>query len=249
MRRFVVLFRLLLLMNLRDKSTLFWSFAFPIGLIILYGIIWGTQTYGPFHTVAWLMVGVVVLNIMSSGFIGDAAWLTTLRERGFLVRVRATPLSNVELIAAYVLVRVALGLLQSALIIAVGMLLFAAPLTWEGLGGAMLLTILGIIVFIALGQAIAAVAPTPSASVALGQVIYFPLMFLSNLFVPITLLPTWLADLARWNPAYMLVDLLRPTLVPIAATQATWVNLLGLALYGLLGIVLAARFFRWTPQN
>jgi hypothetical protein len=34
----------------------------------------------------------------------------------------------------------------------------------------------------------------------------------------------------------------------MVATQAAWVNLLGLGLYGLLGLLVAVRFFRWSPR-
>lgn len=60
------------LMNLRNRATLFWNFAFPIGLILLYGVIWQPQ-------IAWLAVGIVALNLMSSGLLGDL-------DRGLPVR-------------------------------------------------------------------------------------------------------------------------------------------------------------------
>jgi ABC-2 type transport system permease protein len=51
------------------------------------------------------------------------------------------------------------------------------------------LAIVGGLVFLALGQLISAIAPNSSAAGAIGQVVYFPLMFVSNLFLPIEQLP------------------------------------------------------------
>jgi hypothetical protein len=48
------------------------------------------------------------------------------------------------------------------------------------------LALLGAAVFFAIGQAIGSVASTPRAAAAIGQALYFPLMFISNLFVPAT---------------------------------------------------------------
>ncbi|NOK64076.1 MAG: hypothetical protein GFH27_549409n50 [Chloroflexi bacterium AL-W] len=250
MRRFFTLSYALLLINLRNTSTLFWSFAFPIGLISLYGAIWGQEEFGPIQAITWLMVGIIVLNIMSSGFLGDSAWLTTVREQGILLRVRATPLPSRVLVGAYVVVRLLLVIMQSVLIAAVAMLFFGAQMAWSGLAVAFIIALLGAMVFIALGQAIGTMVPTSGAAVALGQVVYFPLMFVSNLFLPSDILPAWITEIARWTPAYMLVDLLRPALVPVVeASQAAWINLLGLGVYGVLGLVIAALFFRWTPKS
>ncbi len=72
-------------------------------------------------------------------------------------------------------------------------------------------------------------------------------MFISNLFMPIALMPDWVGALARWTPAFMLVDLMRPALTGVPAIQAGALNLLGLALFGAAGLAVAARYFRWEP--
>lgn len=84
MRRLLVLARSFLLINLRNRTTLFWNFAFPLGLMALYGLIMGEGQADRPTMIAWLAVGIVVLNLMSSGFVGDAAWLTNMRDQGVL---------------------------------------------------------------------------------------------------------------------------------------------------------------------
>jgi ABC-2 type transport system permease protein len=150
-------------------------------------------------------------------------------------------------VLAYTAVRLLLVLMQATLIVAVAVFALGASFTPGGVLGAGLLALAGALAFILMGQAIAAVAPTVGAANAVGQIIYFPLMFISNLFLPVEMLPGWLAALARWTPAFMLVDLMRPALVDVPAQQAGLLNLLGLALFGAVGLALAARFFRWEP--
>lgn len=238
MRRFLLLTKASMLMNLRNRVTLFWNVAFPIGLVLLYGLIWREQ-------IAWIAIGIVVLNIMSSGMLGDAAQLSNLRERGILRRVHATPLPAWQFITAYVLTRLVLVLIQSALIILTGILAYGARFTWAGLALALPCILVGSLVFLLLGQVISAVAPNSSAAGAIGQAIYFPLMFVSNLFLPLDLLPHWLSRVSIWTPATMLVDLIRPMLLPIPAVQSALVNGVGLFLYGGVALVLAAKLFRW----
>jgi ABC-2 type transport system permease protein len=242
MKRFLILSKANMLINFRNRTTMFWNFAFPIGLILLYGVIWTDQ-------IAWLAVGVVVLNLMSSGLLGDAARLANMRERGFLQRVQATPLPAWQLIASYVLTRLLLVLGQSAAIVATAVLVYHAEFTWGGLAAAVPLALAGGLVFLLIGQFISAIAPTSGAAGAIGQVVYFPLMFVSDLFLPLALLPGWLANISRWTPATMLVDLVRPALVPVPASQPAALNLAGLAIYGAVALVLAARFFRWEQRG
>ncbi|MBK9940787.1 MAG: ABC transporter permease [Kouleothrix sp.] len=241
MRRFLILAKANLLMNLRNRATLFWNFAFPIGLILLYGVIWQPQ-------IAWLAVGIVVLNLMSSGLLGDSTRLTNLRERGVLRRVHATPLPAWQLIAAYVLARLLLVLVQSAAIILAAVLICGARFSWAGLAAALPYALIGGLVFLMIGQLISAVAPSSGAAGAIGQALYFPLMFVSNLFLPLELLPRWLSTISSWTPATMLVDLIRPLLLPIPAAQTTLVNSMGLLCYGAVALVLAGRLFRWEQH-
>jgi len=242
MKRFLILAKANLLMNLRNRSTLFWNFAFPIGLIALYGIIWP-------QAISWLTAGIVVLNIMSSGLLGDSARLTNLRERGILRRVQATPVPTWQFIGAYIMTRLLLVLAQSAAIVGTAVVLYGAEFTWDGLTAALPLALAGGLVFLTIGQLISAIAPNSGAAGAIGQMIYFPLMFVSNLFVPNDQLPRWLVDIARWTPATMLVDMVRPALVPVPAAQSALINLAGLAVYGVVAMILAAKLFSWEPQR
>ena len=247
MRRLLVLIRSLLTIELRHPAVLFWNFAFPIGVLLLNGAIFGARDEVPGTTAAWLTAGIIVLNIMAGALLGDATWLVNVREQGILQRVQATPLPAGALVFAYAVVRLLLVLLQAALIVLVAVLALGARFTPGGLLAAALLALIGAMAFLLIGQALAAVAPSVGVANAVGQVIYFPLMFISNLFLPIEIMPEWLAAVARWTPAFMLVDLLRPAMVDVPAIQAGLLNLLGLALFGAAGLAVAARFFRWQP--
>lgn len=247
MRRLAVLVRSLLTIELRHPAVLFWNFAFPVGVLLINTTVFGASEAVPGTTAAWLTAGMIVLNIMAGAFLGDSARLVNVREQGILQRIQASPLPAGVLVLAYAAVRLLLVLLQAALIVAVAVLALGAHFAPGALLGAGLLALVGATAFLLLGQALAAVVPSPGAASAIGQAIYFPLMFISNLFLPIQLLPGWVAAIARWTPAFMLVDLLRPAMVDVPAMQAGLLNLLGLAVFGIAGLSIAARFFRWEP--
>ncbi len=248
MRRFAVLTRMFGLMNLRDRETLFWYFVFPIGLLLVLGAANLGAGAAPGVIAAWLMAGVLVMNIMTAGLAGDATWLATMRDRGVLLRLRAAPLPVTDLVAAYTVVRLGLVMLQSALIVAVAMIVFGVRPGWDTLIPALLVTLVGGVVFLLLGQALAAASPTASAANVLSNMIYFPLLFLSNLVIGIAAFPDWLERIAQWSPAALLVDLLRPILTADQALHAVWINLVGLLGYGVLALIIVARWFRWESR-
>ncbi len=249
MRQFAVLTRMFLLMNLRERESLFWYFVFPIGLLLVLGAAnLGSGAYSASQVAGWLMAGVLVMNIMSAGLTGDATWLATMRDRGVLLRLRVAPLSVTDLVAAYALVRLALVMLQSALIVVVAMLAFGVRPGWNALLPALLITLLGGVVFLLLGQAIAAASPTASSANVLSNMLFFPVLFLSNLVIGIAAFPDWLEGIAQWSPAALLVDVMRPILTGEPAMHAVWTNLLGLFGYGALAVVVVARWFRWESR-
>jgi ABC-2 type transport system permease protein len=194
------------------------------------------------------MAGVLVMNIMTAGLAGDATWLATMRDRGVLLRLRVAPLGVTDLVAAYAVVRLGLVMLQSALIVGAAMLVFGVRPGWSTVIPAMLVTLIGGVVFLLLGQALAAVSPTASAANVLSNMIYFPILFLSNLVIGIAAFPDWLESIAQWTPAAMLVDVLRPILTADQALHAVWINLVGLLVYGMLALVIVARWFRWETR-
>jgi ABC-2 type transport system permease protein len=247
MRRLMVLTRSMLTIELRHPAVLFWNFAFPIGVLLINTTVFAANESVPGTTAAWLTGGMIVLNIMAGAFLGDSARLVQVREQGILQRIQASPLPAGELVLAYTAVRLLMVLIQAALIVAVAAFALGARFTPGAVLGAGLLALVGALAFILMGQAMAALAPSPGAASAIGQVIYFPLMFISNLFIPFELLPGWLTAIARWTPAFMLVDLVRPAMVDVPAVQAGVLNLVGLALFGACGLFIAARYFRWEP--
>jgi len=246
-RRFFFLARSVFVMMVRDRAALIGTLLIPLVLLFVLCLVNPGASIGEVSAAAWLTVGVLVMGMLSGAVDGDMAWLTMTRDRGILWRVRASPLPPATLLLAYTGARLVLVLLKAALIVGVGMLVFGVRLQWDGLLPALGLVVLGGAVFLALGQAVAAAAPTAGAATVTANLIFFPVIFTSNLFI--AGLPPQLEAITRWNPAYLLVELLRAVLLGVEPGQALWINLVGLLIYGLLGIIVAIRFFQWEPKR
>ena len=95
-RRFGLLLHANLLMFLRNRMALFWNIVFPIGLMLLFGAVFGEQA----GAIPYLTSGMVVLSLMSNGMIGNASRAgRSWRQQGILRRIQTTPLAGVAVAA------------------------------------------------------------------------------------------------------------------------------------------------------
>jgi ABC-2 type transport system permease protein len=241
MKRFWIFTRAMLLMHLRTREVLFWNYAFPVFLMLIYGML--MRDY-----MTWMTPGVIVLNGLSFGLVGGSAMLVEMREKGILRRLRATPLPAGHLLGAYLLVNLLLGLTQGGLILALAVGLYAMPLSAAGLALGLPMMLAGALTFLALGQVISGLAPKAGVATGAGMTVYFGLMFISDMIFPLEQLPEWLQKIVPYLPSYIVTQLVRAPLLDGALGQNWPWYLALLAVYALAGTVVAARVFRWDPR-
>ncbi len=164
MKRFLIFTKAMLLIHLRSREVLFWNFAFPVFLMFVYGLILSKY-------MQWMTPGVLVLNALSFGLISSATLLVSMREKGILRRLRATPLPAAQLLGAYLLVNLLLGLSQAALILLVGVVAYGLPLTWAGLLLGAPMIVAGVLTFLALGQVVSGLAPKAGVATTAGMIV------------------------------------------------------------------------------
>lgn len=187
--------------------------------------------------------GMLSMAILWLGVFGVAPPLVQQREQQVLRRIGATPVSRLTFMGAQIAWRLTTGLMQGALLVGYGLVAYRMYV------GSPLLTlaavVLGSAVLIALGLLLAGIARSSESVVALGQVVQFPMMFLSGILFPIELLPDFLRPVANALPLTYLGDALRQTMLGAPALFPLWVDfaVLGGCLIVLSG--LAVRFFRW----
>jgi ABC-2 type transport system permease protein len=248
MKRFLILTKAMTLMHLRNRSTLFWNLAFPAFLLVIYSQIFGAMDVGGTGFMTWVLPGVVVFNILTFGLLSSGTLMVNMREQGILRRLQASPIPAGQLVGSYLFVNMLIALLQSTIIIVFAALVFQTTLTLTGTLWALPMVILGILTFVALGQVISGVAATAGVAVAVGQILNFSQMFITDMIMPMDLMPEWIQKVAPYLPAYATVQLVRPPLVDGSLSPDLWSNLLVLAVYIAVAGLAAARLFRWAPK-
>ncbi len=241
MKRFLILTKSLALIQLRNGAVLFWNFAFPALLMLIYGVVMSQY-------MAYMTPGVIVLNALSFGLVGSSTMMLEMREKSILRRLQATTLPAWQLIVSYLLVNIIVGTLQSTLIIIVGALLYDVPVSFQSLALAYPMIILGLLTFMSLGGIISGVAPKAGTATAVGMTVYFLLMFISDMVFPLDMLPEGLRNVIPYLPAYPVVQLVRSAMLE-SVLNPQWMTYLALlVVYGVIATLIASRLFRWEPK-
>ncbi len=197
-----------------------------------------------FNYLDFLVPGVVALALMQTGIFGVGGVLVTYKEKGILRRLKATPLSLGSFVAASVSVRIITGLIQTALILIIGMVLFHVHV-----GGSLLyltvLAILGSGTFVSLGFAIASVSKNMEVAQAFMQVVQTPMMFLSGIFFPMDNAPKWIQPVVKAMPLKYLADALRSIVIDGHSLWFVRLDVLVLVAVMMVFMAFSIKFFRW----
>lgn len=192
---------------------------------------------------AYFVPSILAMALMQLG-VFSAIPLVEQREKLILKRLGATPLRRWTLVASNIVVRLLIALVQTVLIVAIGVALFDVAIV-----GSLLLTlgfvVLGAVTFIAIGYVIASFARTEEAANGITSVVQFPMMFLSGIFFPIAFMPEFLQPIAALIPLTYLGDALRQVMVGGVPYAPLWVDALMLAGWLVVCFLISARWFRW----
>lgn len=240
----------------RNSRILIFTIIFPVVLLVLFASVFGDDGDAirigdaRIPSDAYFTAGITAYAIMMSSFSTLAIGLTSQRESGQLKRLRGTPLPSWAFIAAQVLRAVALVAAMTIVLFLIGYLAYDVELTAEGVLGIAVSALLGTAVFSALGIALTAVTPTAEAASAIAPFAAVLLGFISGVWIPVDVLPDWLEEVGRVFPlAHLAESLQRAVADPSLGTGLTGENVAVLAAWGIAGLAVAIRGFRWEPQS
>ena len=175
----------------------------------------GSVSYIEFMTPGILAQSVLFVSI----FYGIA--IIWERDLGIVHKFLATPTPRAALVLGKALSAGVRSLAQAVIIYVLAVLL-AVRMNWNPLAllGVILIAILGAACFATFSLIIACLVKTRERFMGIGQVMTMPLFFASNAIYPISIMPTWLQVVSRFNPLTYEVDALRGLM--LAGGQMTY---------------------------
>ncbi len=191
----------------------------------------------------YLLPGILAMALMQLGLFG-ALQLVSLREQKVLKGLGATPLQRPMILGSEILVRLLLSLIQTALMVGIGLALFGVHLVGNPFA-VVGVVLLGATTFVSLGYMLASFSRTVDSAQGLIQFIQFPMMFLSGVFFSTSMMPNFLRPIIKAMPLTYLADALRQVMVGMAPEYALSLDLGILGAWMLVTMVLAVIFWRW----
>jgi len=193
--------------------------------------------------VDFLTPGILGMTIMQLGISSVAFAFVAERSRGVISRIMATPIPRRNYIAAHVLQRLILAVVQVLILLAVAVLAFNVTVV-GGLGALLLVAILGAVVFLCLGFAVTGLLTTENQAAVATQIFTLPQLFLSGVFFSRDAVPAFLKPVADYLPLTFLNDALRAIATTGASLGDVSGQILGLAVWAVISFILAYRLFR-----
>lgn len=159
-------------------------------------------------TLDYIFPGLLGFTILSLGVFGPTTVFPRMKEKGILRRYHTTPIRVWQYFAANVISNSVVGLLAVGVMFGVALAVFDVTMRGDYISLA-LLTILGTVVLFGVGLAAGGWAKNENQAAPLGNLVAFPMMFLSGVFFPRFLMPEWLQSISDFLPLTPLVDGLR----------------------------------------
>jgi len=199
----------------------------------------GSQLY---KYIDYLVPGLLGFSVLVSPMFSMVNISSTWKRDKLFRQLSLTPLSRSEWLTATLLWYVLLAFLSAGILVGVGSAVFGAhvTLTLETLP----FLVLGPILFVSLGLLAGSVSNTPESAGVIGNIITFPMMFLSGTFFPVSLFPAWLVPVAHALPLFYVVDGLNAAMV-FGNSSAVVTDLLIVLAIAVVFAVAATRVFNW----
>jgi ABC-2 type transport system permease protein len=229
----------------RNREAAFFTFLFPILLLLLIGSVYGDEPIDGVDASTFLLIGLLGFGVSANAFTALAIALVIRREAGVLKRVRGTPLGPATYLAAVIGSTLLVIALEVATQLLLGVYLLDAhwpddPVTFVAA------ILIGAAAFAALGIAVTTIVRTAEGSSAVVNAIYLPMAFISGVFFSTEEMPAFLEAISEVLPLTYFLELIRSSFVGEGFSASA---VLAVTLWGLFGLAVALRRFRWEPRE
>lgn len=192
----------------------------------------------------WLLPGILGMNMMFSSLFGVGYVVVRYRKNGFLKRLRATPLTAFEFIAAQVLSRLLLILLITTFIYTGTHLILGTRM--EGNYFTLfLVALVGAASLVSLGLVVSARVTSEELAGGLLNLINWPMMMLSGVWFSLEGAPDVVKSIANIFPLTHVLNAARAVMLDGATLVDVGPSLLALTAMSAVFFAVGAKVFRW----
>lgn len=225
---------------LRNGEQLLLTIIIPVVLLLVLTLTDVLPQATAPDPLATSLATVLAVSVISSAFTSLAIATGFERRSGALRLLSTTPLSPVELLTGKALATVAVTIVSSAVVVASALLVGWRPT--PGSAWAMVSLVVGVAAWAPWGLVLAG-ALRAEAVLAVANGAFLAFLLFGGIVIPASALPSALATIVEVLPSGALVNSLTAALTDGVLDVTATVILAG---WSALGVLVAARTFRWT---
>jgi ABC-2 type transport system permease protein len=237
-----------LLLYTRSRELAFFTFLLPMIFFVLLGSTYGKDTVDGVKGSRFLEAGMIGYGAISIAFAGLAIVLVIRRETGILKRLRATPLPASAYVAALLSAFLVAFAVEVVGLVVLGRVLFGISVPDRAASLALAL-LLGAVAFCGLGIGVTALIKSAEGASAVVNAIYLPVAFISGSFFSPHSYPRALRAIADVLPLTYFLRLIRNVMLHGHEIWSQGTNVAVIAAWGIAGVIVAVRSFRWEPTE
>jgi ABC-2 type transport system permease protein len=192
----------------------------------------------------FILPGILAMTIMQLGIFGVAFSFVAMKASGALRRIQATPVHPIYFVFAQATVRLLVTFASAIILVGFGTYFFGFHMVGSYFNFG-LICVLGILIFLGIGFAIAGWARDETQVAPVANLIQLPMLLLSGIFFSREGFPSWLKSITDYFPLTYVSDALRQVANEGRSLAQMPVNLIGIAVWLVLVYALAVRVFKW----
>ena len=165
-------------------------------------------------------------------------------------RIRGTPLPSWAYLFGRIVHAILIGLLLVVVIALFGKVMYDVTLPTTTMPAFIVTVMMGSATFSALGLAVTRVIPNFDAGPPITNVTILPLLFISDVFIPLDDAPELLKTVSQIFPVRPFVDAMHTAFDPrTVGSGFEWGNIAAMGVWAAVGMFLAVCFFSWEPRK
>lgn len=185
----------------RNVYFVFWSLLMPVIFYVLYTRIFTTGAVDAKEWNAHYLMSMTCFSVMGSSIMTLGIRLVQERVHGWVTYLRVTPLPDSIYFGGKMIGQTAMHLCSIVIIFAAGYLINGVSLSASEWIGSALWILAGSLPFLALGTCIGTFRHVDTAT-GLSNALYLSLALLGGMWMPLDVMPSWLAQIGHWLPSY-----------------------------------------------
>jgi ABC-2 type transport system permease protein len=242
-----------LTVQLRDRQSRVFTIGLPIMMVVLFASIFGNswviENGASLRQSTYYVANFAAFAVIDSAFMSLAIVLVSQRELGILKRRRATPEPPWVLLLSRALTAAVIAVVMATMLLAFGRFAYGASVPARMLPTLALAIVVGTVSMCALGFAASTLVRRVESAQPVVMAVTLPLFFASGVFIPWQLIPHWLRAVAVVAPVRHLAEAVLLPFTHPAGSAVALRDLGFVALWGVGGLLVAARRFRWSPHQ